>query len=1087
MTTAPFDQLPVKESDSLDNINPVNSYIPPYLALSSTHDQLSLLPSQFDTKNCRTIKLDLSDNNLVVTYAGPSDGNEKDAATVRVNEPIPRCSGIYYLEFEILNRGTKGYISIGYGNKHFKLTRLPGWEPCSWGYHGDDGCFFAQAADGLKFGPEYSTTSGNVIGMGFDFTQNKSFYTLNGSFIAYSPEPLPSLQLCPEIYPCIGLRSDNESVKVNFGLSEQNPFKFDIEAYVKRRKWDVIAQEIENRRVDWRVDNEQRSVEFLETPLEMRKVLGDRYTYSATGDDLSMPMGELVMEYLVHSSYAQTARSFSEALSKENKTDKQPIGSKSVDMEVDDSHSSWLQSLDEAASACKGTRNAILAGDIELALSEIRARWSSVLIDNQQFTFELLLRKFVELVIKAHSSEVNGLYEGGEDTAKNEEDMEMLQSPVLPPQIPPLELPHPDLMRAPSPAPHLNPLDKALAAGRALQAKYPPQAYPEYQERMRVAFALVAHDNIENAPEESLELLDINERQRLWEAVEMAINQSEGKPLQSALELVVRQAGATVSQAALMGDDFNESRGSLAFGDSSTKDDELAVNLEAEEKVTPFVVFLTLAAAVSGMLFGLDTGIISGALVEMDDAFDTELTDTYKELITSATTLGALISSLTAGIVADIIGRRLALAGADVFFTVGAIVQACAQGVWTMIAGRFILGLGVGWASCVAPLYISELSPTRLRGRLVTVNAVFLTFGQVIAYAIGAAFANVDDGWRYMVGICAVPSGLQFIALHWLPESPRFLLSRGKDDGAIKVLSRIYPYINQEDMKAKLYVLKQGVKESLEISKRVPLYKRIGKMFTEPVILKVTIIAAGLQAFQQLSGFNTLMYYSATLFAQIGFDQPTATGLIVSGTNFLGTLFALKYIDVIGRRRIMLISAPMLVVSLTFASVCFHFLTIETGGQFVDGHSYPKVWSALVLVAIVLYVLFYAVGLGNVPWQQGELFTLEYRGIGTSLATASNWSCNLLISLTYLSLINKITASGAFGFYAGLCFLGTLFVIFCYPDLTKLSLEEVQDVFSGNSFKDARRRAEVMRKSKSEVLYRLHEKEGGLTPDHPDE
>ena len=214
------------------------------------------------------------------------------------------------------------------------------------------------------------------------------------------------------------------------------------------------------------------------------------------------------------------------------------------------------------------------------------------------------------------------------------------------------------------------------------------------------------------------------------------------------------------------------------------------------------------------------------------------------------------------------------------------------------------------------------------------------------------------------------------------------------------------------------------------------------------------------------------MYYSSTLFAQIGFDQPTAVGLIVSGTNFIGTIFALKYIDIIGRRRIMLISAPMLCISLVFASVCFHFLTLDTNGKFVDGYEYPKVWSALVIVAIVLYVLFYAIGLGNVPWLQGELFTLEYRGIGTSIATSTNWSANLLISLTYLSLINKITASGAFGFYAGLCFLGTIFVIFCYPDLTKLSLEEVQDVFSGKSFKEARRRAEIMRKSKSEVLYK---------------
>ncbi|TIA92558.1 hypothetical protein E3P99_00553 [Wallemia hederae] len=555
MTTAPFNQLPVKHSDSDEAINPVNSYIPPYLQLSSTHHQLPLLPSKLDIKNCRPSKLDLSDSDSTVTYAGPADGNEKDAATVRANEPVPRSSGIYYLEFDIINRGDKGYISIGYGNQQFKLTRLPGWEPCSWGYHGDDGCFFAQASDGVKFGPEYSTTSGCVIGMGFDFTQNKSFYTVDGTFIAYAPEPLPTTQMCPEIYPSIGLRSDNESVSVNFGLNAHKPFRFDIEGYVKRKKWDVIAHEIDNCKVDWRVDNEHRSVEFVETPQEMRNVLGDRYTYGDGDDDLSMPMGELVMEYLVHSSYAQSARAFNDSLSREKKADKTPIAHRSVGMEIDNSHADWLESLDEAASACRGTHNAILAGDIELALSEIRARWPAVLVDNQALTFELFLRKFVELAIRAHSV---GSTQAGEAQeirdAGGDEDMEMLQSPVFPPQIPPLELPHPDLMRSPSPAPHLNPLDRALAAGRALQAKYPPQVFPEFQERMRVAFALVAHDNIEHAPQQSLDLLDVNERQRLWEAVEMAINEAEGKPLQSALELVVRQAGATVSQSALMGD-----------------------------------------------------------------------------------------------------------------------------------------------------------------------------------------------------------------------------------------------------------------------------------------------------------------------------------------------------------------------------------------------------------------------------------------------------------------------------------------------------------------------------------------------------
>jgi len=189
------------------------------------------------------------------------------------------------------------------------------------------------------------------------------------------------------------------------------------------------------------------------------------------------------------------------------------------------------------------------------------------------------------------------------------------------------------------------------------------------------------------------------------------------------------------------------------------------------------------------------------------------------------------------------------------------------------------------------------------------------------------------------------------------------------------------------------------------------------------------------------------MYYSATLFKEIGFNQPTAVGLIVSGTNFLFTLFALKYIDIIGRRRILLWSMPGMIFGLVLASVAFHFMTRKTGNVLVDGTNYTRGWSGVVLFSMITFVASYATGLGNVPWQQGELFSLEVRGIGTSLATATNWSVNLLIVATYLSLMAHITPSGAFGFYAALCALSYTFVVFFFPETAGLSLEEVRMVF----------------------------------------
>lgn len=208
------------------------------------------------------------------------------------------------------------------------------------------------------------------------------------------------------------------------------------------------------------------------------------------------------------------------------------------------------------------------------------------------------------------------------------------------------------------------------------------------------------------------------------------------------------------------------------------------------------------------------------------------------------------------------------------------------------------------------------------------------------------------------------------------------------------------------------------------------------------------------------------MYYSATLFATIGFNQPIAVGLIISGTNFLFTLVALKYIDIIGRRKILIYSAPGMVIGLVLASISFHCkcryilarrdtisqtlwpdLTRKTDGDLIEGTEYPASWSAIVLVSMIIYVASYATGLGNIPWQQGELFSLEVRGIGSSLCTTTNWAANLLIGATYLSLMDRITPAGAFGFYAGLCLLGWIFCLFCFPETAGLTLEEVQLVF----------------------------------------
>lgn len=524
-------------------------------------------------------------------------------------------------------------------------------------------------------------------------------------------------------------------------------------------------------------------------------------------------------------------------------------------------------------------------------------------------------------------------------------------------------------------------------------------------------------------------------------------------------------------------DDGKLKKGSASFSSSTSSSGHPPAKTQRSggrgnhERVNHYVWLITCLISISGLNFGLDTGIISGILVSIGPDLGHPLTDSNKELITSITTALALVGGLAAGVGSDKIGRKWLLWLSDATFILGSIVQAVAHNVATIVAGRAILGLGVGMASCACPLLISELAPTHLRGRLVTINVVAITLGQVIAYAIGAGFETMSGGWRYMAGLCAIPAGIQIIALFFLPDSPRQSIVRGQIAQAKKALTKMYPYESDREIDAKIVFIQEEAREHALVLGSHPVMRRFKDLVGIGANRRALIVACGLQLLQQLSGWNTLMYYSATLFQSIGFNNPTAVGLVVSGTNLLGTLFALKYIDIIGRRRILLTSVPGMVLGLLLAAISFHFLTLSTDGRLDPNADYPSTWSGLVIFSIVFYAISYSTGIGNLPWQQGELFPISYRGIATSLATGCNWSSNLVISSTYLSLMSAITPTGAFSLYGGICALGWIFAIFCYPDCSGLSIEETNVVFeTGFGIKQAEKmRAEKLAARETEA------------------
>lgn len=467
-----------------------------------------------------------------------------------------------------------------------------------------------------------------------------------------------------------------------------------------------------------------------------------------------------------------------------------------------------------------------------------------------------------------------------------------------------------------------------------------------------------------------------------------------------------------------------------------------------------FIYSLAISAGISGLLFGYDTGVISSTLVAIkSDLSNHPLSITDKALITSSTSLFALFSSLPSGFLCDHLGRKSVIVAADVLFVLGACWQALTESVWGMIAGRSIVGLAIGSASFVAPLYVAELAPADVRGRLVTVSALFITAGQVVAYVVGWLLSEVEGGWRWMVGVGALPAVLQIIFMTGLPDTPRWLVSIGRTDEASDVLNKVYGKGSVQTINTILNGIKRDLNAEGPIheddSTWAGFANTMRSLFSIASHKRALAISCMLQGSQQLCGFNSLMYFSATIFSLIGFKSPTLTALSIAVTNFLFTLVAFRYIDVIGRRRILLSSVPMMTVGLLLCAIAFAFIKLpdmDPGSDTSSTPTTPSAWPPILLASLIIYVAAYALGLGNIPWHQSELFPLPVRGIGSSLATSTNWSCNFVVGLTFLPLLQWMGASFTFVLYAVVCAVITLLVWRMYPETGGMGLEEVQDL-----------------------------------------
>lgn len=434
-----------------------------------------------------------------------------------------------------------------------------------------------------------------------------------------------------------------------------------------------------------------------------------------------------------------------------------------------------------------------------------------------------------------------------------------------------------------------------------------------------------------------------------------------------------------------------------------------------------FVIIVAVITAIGGLLFGYDTGVISGAILFIRDAF--ALSSTAQEIVVSAVLIGAVIGASISGVLADKYGRRIMIILAAIIFGLGSIFTALTPDVNTLIAGRIGIGIAIGIASFIVPLYIAEVAPYNIRGALVSLNQLAITIGIVASYLVDLYFATTG-AWRWMLGVAVVPSIILGIGMYFMPYSPRWLLSKGWTDRARAVLEKI------RDIKEVDDEIKE-IKESLDVERESKWSDLL-----DPSIRRALIIGVGLAMFQQLTGINTVIYYAPTILLFAGLGSASVSILATAGIgviNVLLTVVAILLIDKIGRRPLLIFGIAGMIISLIILGLAF---------------ALPGLSGSLGLLAVIslmLYVGSFAIGLGPVFWLMiSEIYPLKIRGRAMSTATVVNWGMNLLVAITFLSLIQLLGTPGTFWLYAVIGIGALLFVYFRVPETKGKTLEEIE-------------------------------------------
>ncbi|WP_084398665.1 sugar porter family MFS transporter [Henriciella aquimarina] len=457
-----------------------------------------------------------------------------------------------------------------------------------------------------------------------------------------------------------------------------------------------------------------------------------------------------------------------------------------------------------------------------------------------------------------------------------------------------------------------------------------------------------------------------------------------------------------------------------------------------------FVLLISCVATLGGFLFGFDSGVINGTVAGLEASLT--MSEPLRDAAVASMLVGCAIGAALAGRLSDIFGRRSMMIVAAACFILSAWGSGIASGPWVFIAARVLGGLAVGAASVMSPAYISEIAPAQFRGRLSSIQQVAIIIGLFIAflsnYAIQQAAGSARnewlwgfEAWRWMFWVELLPATLFFLALLFIPESPRFLIFRGAREKAQAILVRIG---GANRAPAKVGEIEQSLASGRKPRLRDVLAKRGG---LKPIVW----IGIGLAVFQQLVGINVVFYYGAVLWQAVGFSEGDALLInVISGAvSILAVVIALALIDRIGRKPLLLGGSIGMALTLSILVVCFSQARLVDGSVTLPGQT-----GLIALIAANAYVLFFNASWGPVMWVAlGEMFPNQIRGSGLAVAGFFQWFANFMITLTFPLMLRTtgIGLTGAYGFYAVCAFLSIVFVMKAVRETGNRELEDMRD------------------------------------------